>query len=112
MNGLDIVLVNVITYMTGLLSGMYINYKMCKKNKQDDMEKARINKENREQDKEKREKDKENKELREKDFINISPVLAAAVATAPQPMNPNYMNTNYTNPNFLNSNKKITITSE
>ena len=34
MNGLDIVLINVISYLGGILSGIYIHHKMNKSKKQ------------------------------------------------------------------------------
>ena len=70
MNGLDIVLFNVISYLGGILSGIYIHYKMNKNKNKDN--------------KNIKEKDKE------KDFDKYdSPVLTAQpVPSAPPPMNP------------------------
>ena len=74
MNGLDIVLFNVISYLGGILSGIYIHYKM-----------------NKNKDKGKDSKDsKDNKDIKEKEFDKYdSPVLTAQpVPSAPPPMNP------------------------
>ena len=79
MNGLDIVLINVISYLGGILSGIYIHHKMNKNKKND-------NKKN------------DNNYNLEKDFDSQkyeSPILSAMavpstpVASAP-PLNPNY----------------------
>ena len=82
MNGLDIVLINVISYLGGILSGIYIHHKMAKKYTKQDKEK-------------------------EKEFDNVdkynSPILTAqAIPTAPPPMNPSLNSVN----------KRIIITSE
>lgn len=90
MNGLDIVLINVISYLGGILSGIYIHHKMNKSKRQN--------------------KDKDDKEKeKEKDFDVVekyqSPILAAtAYPTAPPPMNPNISQ------NTMQ--KRITITTE
>lgn len=88
MNGLDIVLINVISYLGGILSGIYIHHKMNKSKRQN--------------------KDKDDKE-KEKDFDVVekyqSPILAAtAYPTAPPSMNPNISQ------NTMQ--KRITITAE
>ena len=73
MNGLDIVLFNVISYLGGILSGIFIHHKMTK------------NKKKAEKDKEHKTEDKKDKEF---DTYN-SPVLKAQpVPSAPPPMNP------------------------
>jgi len=71
MNGLDIVLINVISYLGGILSGIYINHKMNKNKKEN--------------------KDNHNKEKDSDGEKYNSPILAAAYPppTAP-PMNPNF----------------------
>ena len=71
MNGLDIVLFNVISYLGGILSGIYIHYKMNKSKKKYD-------------------KDKDKEDIKEKEFDKYdSPVLTAQpVPSAPPPMNP------------------------
>ena len=71
MNGLDIVLFNVISYLGGILSGIYIHYKMNK-------------------NKDKSKDNKDNKDIKEKEFDKYdSPVLTAQpVPSAPPPMNP------------------------
>ena len=76
MNGLDIVLINVISYLGGILSGIYIHHKMNKSKSKN--------------------KYKEDNDYRkkEKEFDVVekyqSPILAAtAYPTAPPPMNPN-----------------------
>jgi len=86
MNGLDIVLINVISYLGGILSGIYINHKMNKNKKEN-------------QDNLKKEKDSDDGEKYN------SPILAAAYPppTAP-PMNPNFSQ------NTLQ--KRFTITAE
>ena len=89
MNGLDIVLINVISYLGGILSGIYIHHKMNKSKRQN--------------------KDKDDKDDKEKDFDVVekyqSPILAAtAYPTAPPPMNPNISQ------NTMQ--KRITITTE
>ena len=73
MNGLDIVLFNVISYLGGILSGIYIHHKMSKNKKKDD--------------------NNQNKEeiIKEKDFdIYNSHILAAqpVIPSAPPPINP------------------------
>ena len=72
MNGLDIVLFNVISYLGGILSGIY-HYKM-----------------NKNKDKGKDSKDIKEKDIKEKEFDKYdSPVLTAQpVPSAPPPMNP------------------------
>ena len=70
MNGIDIVLINVISYLGGILSGIYIHHKMTKTNNQT------------------KEKDKE----KEKDITDnfISPIIPATpIPSAPPPNNPN-----------------------
>ena len=70
MNGLDIILINVISYLGGILSGIYIHHKMSKnKNKEDN--------------------------IKEKELIDKyeSPVIAATpiqqvIPSAPPPINP------------------------
>ena len=91
MNGLDIVLINVISYLGGILSGIYIHHKMNKSKSKN--------------------KDKEDNDDRkkEKEFDVVekyqSPILAAtAYPTAPPPMNPNISQ------NTMQ--KRITITAE
>ena len=89
MNGLDIVLINVISYLGGILSGIYIHHKMNKSKTQN--------------------KDKQKEKDKEKDFDVVekyqSPILAAtAYPTAPPPMNPNISQ------NTMQ--KRITITAE
>ena len=87
MNGLDIVLFNVISYLGGILSGILIHHKMTKSKK--------------------KEKDNEEKTVkepvREKEMVDKheSPVLTAtAIPTAPPlPFNPGLS-------------KRITITTE
>tara|TARA_B100000161_G_scaffold261581_1_gene230124 strand:+ start:911 stop:1180 length:270 start_codon:yes stop_codon:yes gene_type:complete len=75
MNGLDIVLFNVISYLGGILSGIFIHHKMTKnKKKEDKTEDKKV--------------DKEDKKDKEFDTYN-SPVLKAQpVPSAPPPMNP------------------------
>ena len=70
MNGLDIVLINVISYLGGILSGIYIHHKMSKNKKKEH-------------------------DYKEKDIINSyeSPVVAATpiqqvIPSAPPPQNP------------------------
>ncbi len=84
MNGLDIVLVNIISYLGGILSGILIHHKMNKNKKTYDKE--------------------DKKEEKEFDKYH-SPVLAAqAIPSAPPPLNPGFTNNNM--------NKRITITTE
>ena len=75
MNGLDIVLINVISYLGGILSGIYIHHKMNKNKKQ--------NHDNSNKEKEK-----------EKDFDIVekynSPILAETAYPSAPPMNPNF----------------------
>ena len=96
MNGLDIVLINVISYLGGILSGLYIHHKINKSKK------CSKDKKNEDEDKEKEEYDVTQ--------VYNSPVLASAIpntiANAPPPMNPNYMNSN------SSLQKRITITTE
>ena len=70
MNGLDIVLINVISYLGGILSGIYIHHKMNK------------NKYN---------SDKSENPDKEFDVTDKyqSPVLAATAIPSAPPMNPN-----------------------
>ena len=86
MNGLDIVLFNVISYLGGILSGILIHHKMTKS-----------------KNKEKVNEEKPVKEpVREKEITDKheSPVLTAtAIPTAPPPFNPGLS-------------KRITITTE
>ena len=91
MNGLDIVLINVISYLGGILSGIYIHHKMNKSKRQN-------------QDKSDNDDRKKEKEF---DIVEKyqSPILAAtAYPTAPPPMNPNISQ------NTMQ--KRITITTE
>ena len=84
MNGLDIVLFNVISYLGGILSGIYIHHKMSKSKK-------------------KNEKNDTDNLKKDKEFdTHNSPVLAQAIPCAPPPINP------LTN----NLQKRITITTE
>ena len=73
MNGLDIVLFNVISYLGGILSGIFIHHKMTKNKK-----------------KEEKDKDEKKEEKKDKEFDTYnSPVLKAQpVPSAPPPMNP------------------------
>ena len=75
MNGLDIVLFNVISYLGGILSGILIHHKMTKTKKKNEKEE---NKEYKKEDK------------KDKDFDTYnSPVLKAQpVPSAPPAMNP------------------------
>ena len=75
MNGLDIVLFNVISYLGGILSGIYIHHKMSKKKNNDNNDNSNDNN-----------KDK----IKEKEFDKYeSPILTAQpVPSAPPPMNP------------------------
>ena len=86
MNGLDIVLFNVISYLGGILSGILIHHKMTKsKNKGKNNEEKTVK-----------------EPVREKEIIDKheSPVLTAtAIPTAPPPFNPGLS-------------KRITITTE
>ena len=93
MNGLDIVLFNVISYLGGILSGIYIHHKMSKNKKNNEKNNTENNKENN----------------KEKEFdVNEkyqSPVLAATpIPSAPPLMNPNFSQNNLQ--------KRITITTE
>jgi hypothetical protein len=93
MNGLDIVLFNVISYLGGILSGIYIHHKMSK-NKKNNEKKYDVN-------------NKENNKEKEFDVNEKyqSPVLAAtAIPSAPPLMNPNFSQNNLQ--------KRITITTE
>ena len=66
MNGIDIVLINIISYLGGILSGIYLHHKMTKTNNH-------------------------NKE-KEKDITDnfISPIIPATpIPSAPPPNNPN-----------------------
>ena len=88
MNGLDIVLINIISYLGGILSGLYIHNKMDKSKKSTrdngDMEVG------------------ENKKVdKEYDVLGVAPM-----PSAPPPMNPNYMNSESP------MKKRITITTE
>jgi len=88
MNGLDIVLFNVVSYLGGILSGIYIHHKMTKSKKG------------------KKEEDK-NIDIRETDVTEKynSPVLTATpVQSMPAPSAPPPINPNLT--------KRITITTE
>ena len=85
MNGLDIVLFNVISYLGGILSGILIHHKMTKSKKEKDNEEKTVK-----------------EPVREKEIIDKheSPVLTAtAIPTAPPPFNPGLS-------------KRITITTE
>ena len=86
MNGLDIVLFNVISYLGGILSGIFIHHKMTKnKKKEDKTEDKKVDKEDKTEDKKVNKEDKKDKEF---DTYN-SPVLKAQpVPSAPPPMNP------------------------
>ena len=85
MNGLDIVLVNVISYLGGILSGIYIHHKMNKNKKIE----------------EKSEKSEKEFDITDK---YQSPVLAATAIPSAPPMNPIFPQTNLQ--------KRITITTE
>ena len=70
MNGLDIILINVISYLGGILSGIYIHHKMSKNKKKED-------------------------NIKEKELIDKyeSPVISATpiqqvIPSAPPPINP------------------------
>ena len=96
MNGLDIVLINIISYLGGILSGLYIHNKMDKSKKS-----TRDN-----EDKKIGEDKKQEKEYDVTQVYN-SPVLGGApMPSAPPPMNPNYMNSESP------MKKRITITTE
>ena len=96
MNGLDIVLINIISYLGGILSGLYIHNKMDKSKKS-----TRDN-----EDKKAGENKKIDKEYDVTQVYN-SPILGGApMPSAPPPMNPNYMN------NDSPMKKRITITTE
>ena len=85
MNGLDIILINVISYLGGILSGILIHHKMTKSKKEKDNEEKTFK-----------------EPVREKEIIDKheSPVLTAtAIPTAPPPFNPGLS-------------KRITITTE
>lgn len=83
MNGLDIVLINVISYLGGILSGIYIHHKMNKNKYNSDKSENSIN---------------HDKEFDVTDKYQ-SPVLAATAIPSAPPMNPNLQ-------------KRITITTE
>ena len=86
MNGLDIVLFNVISYLGGILSGILIHHKMTKSKNKEKVNEEKIVKE----------------PVREKEMTDKheSPVLTATpVPTAPPPFNPGLS-------------KRITITTE
>ena len=86
MNGLDIVLFNVISYLGGILSGILIHHKMTKSKKKEKDNEDNIVKE----------------QVREKEMTDKheSPILTATpVPTAPPPFNPGLS-------------KRITITTE
>tara|TARA_Y100000022_G_C13062629_1_gene289639 strand:- start:236 stop:526 length:291 start_codon:yes stop_codon:yes gene_type:complete len=96
MNGLDIVLINIISYLGGILSGLYIHNKMDKSKKS-----TRDN-----GDKDSGENKKVDKEY-DVTQVYSSPVLGGApMPSAPPPMNPNYMNSESP------MKKRITITTE
>ena len=98
MTGLDIVLINVISYLGGILSGIYIHHKMNK------------NKKCRKDNSDKKNEDNSyNDNKKDYDITQVynSPILAAtAVPNAPPPMNPNYINSGSP------MKKRITITTE
>ena len=73
MNGLDIVLINVISYLGGILSGIYIHHKMNKNKKQN-------------QDNPKKDKEKVFDVVEKYN----SPILAATAYPSAPPMNPNF----------------------
>ena len=93
MNGLDIVLINVISYLGGILSGIYIHHKMSKNKKQNQSNPT---------------KEKEKTIDKEKDFDVVekynSPILAATAYPSAPPMNPNFSH------NTMQ--KRFTITAE
>ena len=96
MNGLDIVLINIISYLGGILSALYIHNKMNKSKKS-----TRDN-----EDKKAGENKKVDNEYDVTQVYN-SPVLGVApMPSAPPPMNPNYMNSESP------MKKRITITTE
>ena len=72
MNGLDIILINVISYLGGILSGLYIHHKISK-NK--DIKKEKINKE------------KEIIDKYESPIITATPIQQV-IPSAPPPLNP------------------------
>jgi len=90
MNGLDIVLFNVVSYLGGILSGIYIHHKMTKSKKE-----------------KKDEGKNENNDIREIDvtdkynspILTATPIQSIPVPSAPPPINPNLT-------------KRITITTE
>ena len=69
MNGLDIVLINVISYLGGILSGIYIHYKMSKNKKEHDI------------------KEKELIDKYESPVVTATPIQQV-IPSAPPPLNP------------------------
>lgn len=101
MNGLDIVLINVISYLGGILSGIYIHHKMNKNKKH--------NNDNKKNDNDNLEKDFDSQKY-ESPILSAMAVPSTPVASAP-PLNSNYsLNPNYPNPQTLN--KRIIITTD
>ena len=96
MNGLDIVLINVISYLGGILSGIYIHHKMNKNKK--------YNNDNKKNDNDNLEKDFDSQKY-ESPILSAMAVPSTPVASAP-PLNSNYS----LNPNSLN--KRIIITTD
>ena len=96
MNGLDIVLINVISYLGGILSGIYIHHKMNKNKKH--------NNDNKKNDNDNLEKDFDSQKY-ESPILSAMAVPSTPVASAP-PIIPNYT----LNPNSLN--KRIIITTD
>ena len=70
MNGLDIVLINVISYLGGILSGIYIQYKMNKNKKNYDYKNY---------DNKKNDENNENNETELDNQKYESPILSATI---------------------------------
>ena len=98
MNGLDIILINVISYLGGILSGIYIHHKMNKNKKND----------NKKNDNDNLEKDFDHQKYESPILsamaVPSTPIASHNIASAP-PLNPNY-----SNPQTLN--KRIIITTD
>ena len=90
MNGLDIVLFNVISYLGGILSGILIHHKMTKSKKDRKEEEKNSNKDIRETDV---------TEKYNSPVLTATPVQSMPAPSAPPPINPNLT-------------KRITITTE
>tara|TARA_B100000902_G_scaffold396306_1_gene456966 strand:- start:906 stop:1172 length:267 start_codon:yes stop_codon:yes gene_type:complete len=75
MSPLDIILTNIVSYMGGILTGLFINYKIKQKNKEKNKDK---------------DKDKDKREL---EHNNISPIPTAPAypVTPPLALNPEYV---------------------